>query len=412
MIKWTEKSVSLDELRPYERNPRKMTQAGYDRLKKSIAELGYHQRIIVQPNMAVIGGHQRIRALKDLGIETVNVLIPDRELEIEEFRRLLVQDNLAFGDFDMEILAVDFQKEELIDWGMQPDILTDFQSAGTEGLTDPDSVLDPPANPVTKLGDVWICGNHRIICGDSTDAGTVKLLMNGAKACLMQTDPPYGIAYVQNAKTKGQSIGHTDIENDELDREKLQAFLESAIKAAIPFLTESCAFYLWHPMLTQGTFFAAADILIHRQIIWVKPSLVFGRGDYHWRHELCFYEWVRGHRAPFYGARNQTTIWEIGRETSKQHPTAKPVDLWMPPIDNHTKAGDVIYEPFCGSGSQIIAAEMTARHCYAIELSPAYVDVAVKRWQDFTGKTGTLESNGNTFDEQSVLVVPQSGHKD
>jgi DNA modification methylase len=156
-------------------------------------------------------------------------------------------------------------------------------------------------------------------------------------------------------------------------------------------------------MLTQGTFFAAAaaaaaaDILIHRQIIWQKPSMVFGRGDYHWQHELCFYGWVRGNRPPFYGPRNQTTLWAIGRETSKDHPTAKPVDLWRPPIENHTKAGEIMYEPFSGSGSQIIAAEQTGRRCYAMELSPQYVDVAVRRWQQFTGKTATLESTGAPF---------------
>jgi len=155
-------------------------------------------------------------------------------------------------------------------------------------------------------------------------------------------------------------------------------------------------------MLTQGTFFAAAaaaaaDILIHRQIIWVKPSLVFGRGDYHWQHELCFYGWVRGFRPPFYGARNQTTLWSVGRETSKDHPTAKPVDLWRQPIDNHTMMGEIMYEPFSGSGSQIIAAETAGSRCYAMELSPQYVDVAVRRWQSFTGKQATLESTGHPF---------------
>lgn len=127
--------------------------------------------------------------------------------------------------------------------------------------------------------------------------------------------------------------------------------------------------------------------------------MVFGRGDYHWQHELCFYGWRRGNRPPFYGERNQTTLWSIGRETSKEHPTAKPVGLWLPPIENHTKPDEVIYEPFSGSGSQLIAAETTGRRCYAMELSPAYVDVAVKRWQDFTGQKATLEGDGRSFDE-------------
>jgi DNA modification methylase len=137
--------------------------------------------------------------------------------------------------------------------------------------------------------------------------------------------------------------------------------------------------------------------LIHRQIIWAKPSLLLGRGDYHWQHELCFYGWVRGNRPPFYGPRNQTTLWPMGKETSKEHPTAKPVALWLPPIQNHTKTGEVMYEPFSGSGSQIITAEQTGRRCYAMELSPQYVDVAVRRWQQFTGKRATLEATGAAF---------------
>ena len=271
---------------------------------------------------------------------------------------------------------------------------------GTEGLTDEDAVPEVPEAPVTVLGDVWLLGKHRVMCGDSTSIDAVEKLMDGKKAALMQTDPPYGIAYVKNAKSKGQGKQHVDIENDDLDGEKLQEFLEEVIRSALPSLNDDAAYYLWHPMLTQGTFFAAAaaaDILIHRQIIWCKPSLVFGRGDYHWQHELCFYGWRRGNKPPFYGPRNQTTLWKIGRETNKSHPTAKPVELWNAPIENHTKPGMVLYEPFSGSGSQIIAAEKLGRKCYAMELSPQYVDLTVQRWQEFTGQTATLESNGKPF---------------
>jgi len=234
------------------------------------------------------------------------------------------------------------------------------------------------------------------MCGASTDASHVAKLMGGEAAALMQTDPPYGIAYVSNANSKGQASGHEEIENDELDGPALQAFLEATIRAAVPHLTDTCAFYLWHPMLTQGTFFAAAaaaaDILIHRQIIWEKPSFVFGRGDYHWKHELCFYGWRKGHRPPFYGERNQTTIWPVGRETSDLHPTAKPVALWFPPIHNHTRRGEIMYEPFSGSGSQILAAEQTSRRCFAMELSPQYVAVALERWAALTsGKPELLK---------------------
>ncbi len=233
------------------------------------------------------------------------------------------------------------------------------------------------------------------MCGDATSAADLKLLMGTAHAVLMNTDPPYGIDYVKNGKSKNQSKGFEDIANDNLDGAGLQKFLEDCIKVAVPHLTKNAAFYLWHPMLTQGTFFAAAaaaaDILISRQIIWVKPSMVFGRGDYHWRHELCFYGWRRGHKPPFYGSRNQTTVWEAGRENEKIHPTQKPVLLFETPILNHAKNGEVVYEPFAGSGSQFMAAEKHGRLCYGMELNPLYCDAIIQRWEKATkGKAEKL----------------------
>ncbi len=247
------------------------------------------------------------------------------------------------------------------------------------------------AEPVEKLAE------HRILAGDCTSESVVARLMDGARAVLMNTDPPYGVNYgdIANSRTraaakkKGQpatdyeSQPYDDIENDDLDGAELQAFLEKAIKAALPALCENPAFYLWHPMLTQGAFFAAAaaaaDILIHRQIIWAKPSLILGRGDYHWKHELCFYGWIRGKRCAWLAGHDQTTVWEMGRENDKVHPTQKPVELFTRPIQNHTHAGDVVYEPFSGSGSQFVAAEQTGRLCYGLDIIPKYVAVALER---------------------------------
>jgi DNA modification methylase len=318
-------------------------------------------------------------------------------LEWRELRDLGAADDLSM---------IGFSEDEIAD--LVPGILTEVGA----GLTDPDDVPEPPKVPVTQPGDVWLLGDHRIMCGDSTKAEAVSLLMDGKSAVLMQTDPPYGVAYA-NDERPNPGVAKPRVANDDLlEGEKLQSFLESAIRAALPHLHANTAFYLWHPMLTQGTFFAAAaaaaaDILIHRQIIWAKPVLLLGRGDYHWKHELCFYGWVRGNRPPFYGPRNQTTIWEIASVSHSErkkmnHATPKPVAIWSSPIENHTKPGEIMYEPFSGSGSQIVAAEMTGRRCFAMELSPAYVDVAVKRWQDYTGKKAVHAVTGVAFDEAAA----------
>lgn len=258
------------------------------------------------------------------------------------------------------------------------------------------------------MGKLVLKSQHRLLCGDSTKAEDVARVMGGEQGKLANTDPPYGVAYTDEARVlaerahgrpERETKWEDGIENDDLlDGEKLQAFLESAIRCAVPHLVDNAAWYLWHPMLTQGTFFAAAaaaaDILIHRQIIWAKPSMLFGFGDYHWQHELCFYGWRRGNRPEFLGQRNQTTLWSMKHDTSngnREHPTQKPLDLFAIPIRNHTREGDVVYEPFSGSGSQIIAAEQLSRRCYAIEISPAYVDVAVKRWETLTGRKAVRE---------------------
>jgi DNA modification methylase len=240
-------------------------------------------------------------------------------------------------------------------------------------------------------GDLWLIGEHRLLCGDSTKAKDVEQVMDGAKGVLMNTDPPYGIDYVAikngipRSGFKNIAAEKGDIENDDLtDGASLQAFLEDAIRAAVPHLVDNAAFYLWHPMLTQGTFFAAAaaaaDILIHRQIIWVKPGFVLTRsGMYHWKHELCFYGWRRGNPPPWYGDKSQTSVWEVGREGDTAHPTQKPVDLFIRPMMNHSKLGEVVYEPFAGSGSQFVAGQNIARRVFGLEISPKYCAVILER---------------------------------
>lgn len=399
----------IEGLIPFARNSRTHSDEQVAQIAGSIREFGFTNPVLIDPDGGIIAGHGRVLASRVLGLYDVPT-IELGHLSATLRRAYVIADNkLALNaGWDADMLAVELDELRDLDFdlsllGFEPQELNDLiGTAGIPpGLTDEDVVPSIRADALSRIGDVWLLGNHRIMCGDSTNADAVATLMAGRKAVLMQTDPPYGIAY-NSADLHNNDTEHADIENDDLDGEVLQEFLESVIRAAIPHLEPKTAFYLWHPMLTQGTFFAAAaaaDILISRQIIWAKPSLVFGRGEYHWQHELCFYGWRRGFRPPFYGERNQTTLWHIGRETSKEHPTAKPVELWVAPIENHMKPGEVMYEPFSGSGSQIIAAEKTARRCYAMELSPHYVDLAIRRWQEFTGKRATHEATAATFDE-------------
>ena len=402
-------TVAVERLIPYARNSRTHSEAQVAQIAASIREFGFTNPVLIDAEGGIIAGHGRVMGARQLQMAEVPCIRLGYLTESQR-RAYVIADNklAANAGWDEEMLGLELR--ELMAGGYDvgltgftlpeiDELLADLD-ATKDGKTDPDAAPPVEAVAVTRPGDVWVLGRHRIMCGDSTVADQVALLMSGAKAALMQTDPPYGIAY--NSKDLHiNGTNHADIENDDLDGEVLQAFLEGMIRAALPHLNDNAAYYLWHPMLTQGTFFAAAaaaaGILVHRQLIWQKPSLVFGRGDYHWQHELCFYGWRKGFRPPFYGPRNQTTLWAVGRETSKDHPTAKPVALWLPPIENHTKAGEAMYEPFSGSGSQIIAAEQTGRRCYAMELSPQYVDVAVRRWQQFTGKRATLEATGAHF---------------
>jgi len=399
-------ATEIAGLTPDPRNARKHSRKNIKAIAESLRDHGQRKPIVVQrsgPMLIVRAGNGTVEAAKSLGWTRVAAVVIEEGDEAAVKFALRDNRSAELAEWDKETLVALLGEvasvEDLPGLGWEPEELgvvpATVSADDTAGEISKSEELKEKWD--TSLGQVWKLGQHRIMCGDSTDASHVAKLMGGEAAALMQTDPPYGIAYVSNANSKGQASGHEEIENDELDGPALQAFLEATIRAAVPHLTDTCAFYLWHPMLTQGTFFAAAaaaaaDILIHRQIIWEKPSFVFGRGDYHWKHELCFYGWRKGHRPPFYGERNQTTIWPVGRETSDLHPTAKPVALWFPPIHNHTRRGEIMYEPFSGSGSQILAAEQTSRRCFAMELSPQYVAVALERWAALTsGKPELLK---------------------
>lgn len=398
----------IERLKPYAHNPRKNDQA-IEAMAKAITSYGFRIPILAKSSGDMVDGHLRLKAAYALNISEVPVIPCDdmTEEQIKAFR-LSVNRMAELAEWDFDLLKIEMENMKLSDIDIDPigfdnEFLQGLFSDEKQGLTDPDDIPDLPEDEptITKPGDVWLLGNHRLLCGDSTMKNDVERLMGGGKAMVMQTDPPYGVAY-DNALRPNPGVAKPRIANDDkIDGEEMQSFLENMLTASMDCMDDHAAYYFWHPMLTQGTYVAAAaaaaaaGILIHRQIIWVKPVLLLGRGDYHWKHELCFYGWKKGNRPPFYGPRNQHTIWEIGNVSQRErreynHATPKPVDLFIAPILNHTTIGQVLYEPFAGSGPQFIAAEQTNRVCYGMDIDPHYCDVIVKRWENFTGKTAVL----------------------
>lgn len=347
--------------------------------------------------LLLIDGHLRA---EDYGDQDWPVLVLD-VTEAEANLLLAALDPLAeMAEHDNELLAqlldeLTEEEQDLVGF------LYEEEKPAT--FTDPDDVPDAPAEPITKVGDLWVLGSHRLLCGDSTKTADVERLMDGERAGLMNTDPPYGVAYA-NDDRPNPGVAKPRVAKDDLADEKLQEFLESVFRLAkSDALASNAAWYLWHAHLTQGFFAAAAaaDVVLHRQIIWVKPVLLLTRGQYHWKHEPCFMGWVRGQQPPDYGRgegeRDQTTVWEVAGVSVAErkefnHSTPKPVELFTIPIVKHLAAGEIAYEPFAGSGPQFIAAEMQGRRCFGIEIDPGYCDVIVARWEQFTGQKAQLAS--------------------
>jgi DNA modification methylase len=277
--------------------------------------------------------------------------------------------------------------------GFNPDEIATFLLDHTGGLTDPDQIPDVPERPVSRPGDVWRLGRHVLVCGDSTDADVVQSALAGVSPHLMVTDPPYGVKYDpawRNRAGLGATKRVGTVENDHrADWREAWSLFPGEVA------------YVWHGALhapTVAESLTACGFEIRAQIIWAKERLVMGRGHYHWQHEPAWYA-VRG-TGHWSGDRKQTTLWQIasrGQDAETTHGTQKPVECMKRPIENNSSPGQAVYEPFSGSGTTIIAAEMTGRACHAIELSPAYVDVAVLRWQAFTGEQAMLGSGRSSF---------------
>jgi DNA modification methylase len=379
---------AIGRVKPYERNPRK-NEGAIDAVAKSIAEFGFRVPIVVDRAGVVIAGHTRLKAAEKLGLKEVPVHVA-RELSPEQVKALRIADNqvATLSKWDMELLPLELADLQGADFDLsvlgfgEKDLATLLAPPDDAGLADPDEVPPPRKEPISKPGDIWTLGDHRLMCGDSRSADHVALVMNGELADLVATDPPYGVEYV--GKTKGALV----IENDSI--EGLPELLRDSLGHALKVSRPGTVWYVAAPAGPQFAAFAQVlgDLGIWRQTLaWVKDSMVLGHSDYHYRHEAILYGWAPGpgHQVP--PVRSKTSVLEFPRpKASPDHPTMKPVALWAELIANSTEHGGLLYEPFGGSGTSIIAAERLGRRCRAIELDPRYVDVCVARWEKYTGR--------------------------
>ncbi len=391
----------LSELIPYARNSRTHSDAQVAQIAASIRGFGFTNPVLVDGESGIIAGHGRVMAARKLGLDRVPVIELGHLSEAQRRAYVIADNKLALNaGWDAELLGLELADLSALGFdlaltGFGEDEIASLTSLGNVGLTDPDEVPPPPAEPVTRAGDLWLLGKHRLVCGDSTDADTVARVLAGVVPHLMVTDPPYGVSYDPawreraGASGGGTALG-TVLNDHRADWREAWALFPGDVA------------YVWHGGLHAGTVadsLVASGFTLRSQIIWDKGQLVLSRGDYHWQHEPCWYavrEKARGHWA---GDRKQTTVWQISKPAKNEtgHATQKPVACMLRPIENNSSAGQAVYEPFSGSGTTLIAAEMSGRHCHAIELSPAYVDVAVQRWQAFTGEEATLHGSGLSF---------------
>ena len=396
---------AVSELIPYARNARTHSDEQVARIAASIKEFGWTNPILIDGESGIIAGHGRVLAARKLGLEKVPTIELSGLTEEQKRAYILADNRLALdAGWDEEMLKLEFaelEKEgfELSKTGFSDEEIRemmadlDHEVDGVEDLETP----EPPKNPKTKRGEVWILGTHRLMCGDSTSVEDVQEVMGGGIADLWLTDPPYNVAY------QGKTKDALTIQNDEMDDESFRRFLVSAYSAADSVLKEGAAFYIWHAD-SEGFNFRGAcrDVgwKVRECLIWSKDTFVLGRQDYQWQHEPCLYGWKDGAAHNWYSDRSQTTILEFDRPNrNAEHPTMKPVGLFQYLIGNSTKRGDIVLDSFGGSGTTLIACEQTGRSARILELDPCYCDVIIERWQNLTGQRAVRESDKVAYND-------------
>ncbi len=385
--------IDIESLQPYANNPRKLSDKAITKVANSIKEFGFRQPIVVDEKNIIVVGHTRYQAARKLGLDKVPVT-QIKGLTPEQVNAYRIADNKTneYADWDDDLLALELKELEHKDFDLD---LTGYEKSEIDkilfeekqGLVDDDEIPELPEEPISKKGDIWILGNNKLLCGDSTDQIAIQGFFGEVQADLYLTDPPYNVDYV------GKTKDALKIQNDKQTDDKFIQFLSDAFIAADNHLKMGASFYIWHSD-SEGLNFRLACInakwKLRQTLIWEKNSMVMGRQDYQWQHEPCLYGWKEGSSHSWYSDRKQTTIIKHDRPTkSKLHPTMKPVSLMEYLINNSTKQGDIVFDSFCGSGSTLIACEKLQRSCYGVELDPKYCDVIVKRWEQWTGQKAT-----------------------
>ena len=392
-MKW--QALPIDLLLPAVYNPRKSLKKGdkeYEKIKNSILEFGYVEPIIINYDMTVIGGHQRLTVLKDLGYKEVQCVVVEIKDE-NKVKALNIALNKITGVWNEQLLAdliSDLQKSNFnIDFtGFEPpEIEQLFSKVHNKEIKEDDFDVDEALKKplISKKGDLWLLGRHRIYCGDSTIPESYSLLMDGKKANIVVTDPPYNVNVEESAGK---------IKNDNMPDGDFYKFLFAAFVNIEQSMESDASIYVFHAD-TQGLnfrkAFTDAGFYLSGCCIWKKNSLVLGRSPYQWQHEPCLFGWKKGGRHQWYSDRKQTTIWEYDRpRVSKEHPTMKPVALMAYPIQNSSMSNCIVLDPFLGSGSTLIAAEQAGRICYGIELDEKFLDVIVKRYIKQVGSSDNV----------------------
>jgi DNA modification methylase len=404
----------IERLIPYANNPRRHSEADLDKIAASIRQWGWTMPVLVDEQGNQIAGEGRVGAAPRAGVTSIPVIVARGWSEDEKRAYRLADNQLAArASWDMELLSSELQELGFANFdvgliGFEPNQLeTILAGLRPNGLTDPDYIPEVPDQPATQLGDIWCLDNHCVGCGDSTRADYVAPVLAASRPHLMITDPPYGVGYDPSWRARGKRGG------SKLARGKVLNDDRADWREAYALFPGDVA-YIWHGALYGGIVaegLAACGFQPRTQIVWVKQHFTLSRGDYHWKHETCWYAVRDGKSSHWGGDRTQTTVWEIANnnpfgnpqhEQTWGHGTQKPVECMRRAILNNSRPGQAVYDPFLGSGTSLIAAEMSGRVCCGLELSPAYIDVIVRRWQAFTGRTARHQTTGQSFDERAA----------